>query len=122
LRDVDLRHATRKIAIAFRGIPPDIVAMTTMIAEVYDALVAAGSPEEKARKAAEAVAAYDNRFGGIEQQLTKMDGDISQRFAKLEGDVNQRFAKIEGEIRLLSWMIGFNLAGTVGIIFMLLRH
>ncbi len=40
----------------------------------------------------------------------------------MDGDVSQRFAKIEGEIRLLSWMIGFNLAGTVGIIFMLLRH
>ncbi|MGH7060048.1 MAG: hypothetical protein ACREFH_06670 [Stellaceae bacterium] len=74
--------------------------MTTMIAEVYDALLAAGSPEEKARKAAEAIAAYENRFTAIEQRLTR----------------------IEGEIKLLSWMIGFNLAGTVGIIFMLLRH
>ncbi|MBV9859071.1 MAG: integrase [Alphaproteobacteria bacterium] len=85
--------------------------MTTMIAEVYDALLAAGSPEDKARKAAEAIAGYDDRFAGIEQRLLKMDGDISQRFTK-----------IEGEIRLLSWMIGFNLAGTVGIVFMLLRH
>ena len=90
---------------------PKCCAMTTMIAEVYDALVAAGSPEDKARKAAEAIAAYENRFAGIEQRLIKMDGDISQRFAR-----------IDGEIRLLSWMVGFNLAGTVGIIFMLLRH
>jgi hypothetical protein len=96
--------------------------MTTMIAEVYDALVAAGSPEDKARRAAEAIAAYENRFGGIEQQLIKMDGDISQRFAKMEGDISQRFARVDGEIRLLSWMLGFNLAGTIGIIFMLLRH
>jgi hypothetical protein len=96
--------------------------MTTMIAEVYDALVAAGSPEDKARKAAEAIAGYENQFAAIEKRLIKMDGDISQRFAKIEGDVNRRFAKIDGEIRLLSWMIGFNLAGTVGIIFMLLRH
>ena len=85
--------------------------MTTMIAEVYDALLAAGSPEDKARKAAEAIAGYDNRFIGIEQRLITM-----------EGEFNQRFAKIEGEIRLLSWMIGFNLAATVGVIFMLLRH
>jgi hypothetical protein len=82
-----------------------------MIAEVYDALLAAGSPEDKARKAAEAIAGYDNRFTTIEQHLIKM-----------EGDFNQRFAKVEGEIRLLSWMIGFNLAGTVGLIFLLLRH
>ena len=92
--------------------------MTTMIAEVYDALVAAGSPEDKARKAAEAIAGYDNQFVAIENRLIKMEGDISQRFA----EVYQRFAKVEGDIRLLSWMIGFNLAGTVGIIFMLLRH
>jgi hypothetical protein len=96
--------------------------MTTMIAEVYDALVAAGSPEDKARKAAEAIAGYEDRFGAIEQRLIKMEGDISQRFTKIEGDIKQRFAKVEGEIRLLSWMLGFNLAGTVGIIFMLLRH
>jgi hypothetical protein len=82
-----------------------------MIAEVYDALLAAGSPEDKARKAAEAIAGYDNRFTAIEQRLIK-----------IEGDFNQRFAKVEGEIRLLSWMIGFNLAGTVGLIFLLLRH
>ncbi len=43
--------------------------MTTMIAEVYDALVAAGSPEDKARKAAEAIAGYEDRFGAIEQRL-----------------------------------------------------
>jgi len=74
--------------------------MTAMIAEVYDALLAAGSPEDKARKAAEAIASYENRF-------TAMD---------------QRFTRIEGELRLLTWMVGFDLAATVGIIFLLLRH
>jgi hypothetical protein len=104
-----------------------------MIAEVNDALLAAGSPEEKARKAAEAVAGYENRFTAIDQRLAKIEGDLNQRFAKiegdlnqrfakLEGDLNQRFAKIEGDIKLLSWMVGFNLAATVGVFFMLLRH
>jgi hypothetical protein len=85
--------------------------MTTMIAEVYDALLAAGSPEEKARKAAEAVAGYENRFIAIEQRL-----------AKMESDFNQRFSKIEGDIKLLTWMVGFNLAAMVGVFFLLLRH
>jgi hypothetical protein len=85
--------------------------MTTMIAEIYDALLAAGSPEDKARKAAEAVAGYEDRFTTIDQRL-----------AKMEGDFNQRFARIEGELKLLSWMLGFNLAATVGVLFMLLRH
>lgn len=61
--------------------------MATMIAEVYDALMSAGAPEEKARRAAEAVANYENRFGKIETDLT-----------------------------LLKWMMGFNLAMTAGVI------
>ena len=85
--------------------------MTTMIAEVYDALLAAGSPEDKARKAAEAVAGYENRFIAIDQRL-----------AKMESDFNQRFAKIEGDIKLLTWMVGFNLAAMIGVFFLLLRH
>jgi hypothetical protein len=51
-------------AIAFSPVRPDIMAMTTMIAEVYDALVAAGSPEDKARKAAEAIAGYETGLPG----------------------------------------------------------
>ena len=85
--------------------------MTTMIAEVYDALLAAGSPEDKARRAAEAVAGYENRFTAIDQRL-----------AKIESDFGQRFAKIEGDLRLLTWMVGFNLAAMVGVFFLLLRH
>jgi hypothetical protein len=122
----------------------EISAMTTMIAEVYDALLAAGSPEDKARKAAEAVAGYEDRFTTIDQRLiriegelsqrfvkiegelnqrfAKLEGELNQRFAKIEGELNQRFAKIEGDIKLLSWMLGFNLAATVGVFFMLLRH
>jgi hypothetical protein len=60
--------------------------MTTMISEVYDAFLAAGTPEDKAR----AAAAYD-----------------------------QRFAKIEGDLSLLKWMVGFNLALTVAVLFKL---
>jgi hypothetical protein len=33
--------------------------MATMISELYDALKAAGAPEDKARKAAEVVAGYE---------------------------------------------------------------
>jgi len=43
--------------------------VATMISEVYDALLAAGAPEEKARKAAEALASYENRFSRIEAEL-----------------------------------------------------
>jgi len=39
---------------------------TVMISEVYDALKEAGASEEKARKAAEAVASFEHRFSNIE--------------------------------------------------------
>jgi hypothetical protein len=38
-----------------------------MISEVYDAFIAAGTPEDKARKAA--IAAYESRFSRIEADL-----------------------------------------------------
>ncbi len=68
--------------------------MTTMIAELYDALVSAGAPEDKARKAAETVAAYENRFASIDVKLTKIDGDIN----------------------LLKWMLGLLLAGVASLV------
>jgi hypothetical protein len=61
--------------------------MSTMISEVYDALKEAGASEEKVRKAAEALARYENRF-----------------------------ARIEGDIGVLKWMLGFNLAVTVAVL------
>lgn len=44
-----------------------------MLAEVYDALLAAGAPEEKARKAAEAVAGNENRFNGLENRMGRFE-------------------------------------------------
>lgn len=61
--------------------------MSTMISEVYDALKEAGASEEKARKAAEAIASYENRF-----------------------------TRLESDLALLKWMVGFNLAMTVAVL------
>lgn len=58
--------------------------MTVMLAELYDALKDAGAPEDKARKAAEAVAAHENRF-----------------------------AKIEADLLLLKWMVAATLVGVL---------
>jgi hypothetical protein len=40
-----------------------------MVAEVYDAFLAAHVPDATARKAAEAVAVYENRLSSIEREL-----------------------------------------------------
>jgi hypothetical protein len=67
--------------------------MTTMITEVYDALLEAGASQEKARKAAEAIAGYETRFAGLEMRLERMDGKIST----------------------LSWMVGVVISLTLAL-------
>lgn len=61
--------------------------MSTRISEIYDALLAAGAPEEKARRAAEALANYDSRF-----------------------------SRIDADLLVLKWMTGFILAGVASVI------
>lgn len=61
-----------------------------MISEVYDAFIASGAPEEKARKAAEAMAAYENRFN-----------------------------KFENDLNLIKWMNGITWALSLGVLFKL---
>ena len=68
--------------------------MATMISEVYDAFLAAGTPEEKARKAAEAIANRGQRF------------DVVGRDA----------LKVRTALFLLKWMVGFGIALDVAIL------
>lgn len=68
--------------------------MSLMISELYDALKEAGATEDKARAAASAVAQREDRFDKIEIKLTIM----------------------EGKIDLLKWMIGFNLAFSMAVV------
>ncbi|MBF0562334.1 MAG: integrase [Alphaproteobacteria bacterium] len=79
--------------------------MTTMIAELYDALISAGAPEDKARKAAETVAAYETRFTGLDGRLAKIDADMTSAFAKVHGEIN-----------LLKWMLSILLAGVASLV------
>ena len=65
-----------------------------MISEVYDAFLAAGAPEDKARKAAETLAKYDSQF-------SRIDGDL---------------IKIQSELVLVKWMVGFGIAMNVAIL------
>ena len=67
--------------------------MATVISEVYDAFIAAVTPEDKARKAAEALADYENRF-----------------------------TKIDAELVILKWMVGFGIALSVAILVRLFVH
>jgi hypothetical protein len=52
----------------------DSFSITTIITELYDALKDAGADEEKARNAAETVAADENRFAKIDTDFAIVDG------------------------------------------------
>jgi hypothetical protein len=58
-----------------------------MLSKTYDALIAAGAPDDKARAAAEELAGYESRF-----------------------------VKIETDLAVLKWMVGVNLAASLSIV------
>ena len=51
--------------------------MTTMISEVYKAFKEAKVSDQTARKAAEAVAAYEARFAALDVKIEHMDGRLT---------------------------------------------
>ncbi len=69
--------------------------MALELGALRDALLDAGASPDKAAKAAEEVATYENRLAGIENRLVSMDG----RLVAME-------AKFDGRFTRLSWMIG----------------
>jgi hypothetical protein len=61
--------------------------MPVMLSKTYDALIAAGAPEDKARAAAEELAGYEARF-----------------------------AKIETDLAVIKWMLGIVIAGVASLV------
>ena len=61
--------------------------MAVMLSKTYDALIAAGAPDDKARAAAEELAGYESRF-----------------------------PKIETDLAVLKWMVGVNLAASLSLV------
>ena len=51
--------------------------MTTMISEVYEAFKEANVSDATARKASEAIAAYDARFAKLDLKIEKLDGRLT---------------------------------------------
>ena len=70
---------------------PYSYAMSMMVTELYDALIAAGAPEEKARAAAQAMSE--------ESLATKAD-----------------IARLERELSVVKWMTGAVFAGVVSLL------
>ena len=78
--------------------------MTVMVAEAYDALRSAGADDDKARRAAEAVADSRTELRTIESGLkSEMHG------------IRLEMQGIRGEIAMLKWMNGGLLAVAIAI-------
>ena len=95
-----------------------------MVAEIYDALIAAGSPEDKARKAAEAVAdyeAYEPRFIKIETSISNLERDLTEVKRDI-GVLREDISGLKRDVFLLKWMMGFVLAFQVAMFFKLFLH
>lgn len=74
--------------------------MTTMIAEIYDALVEAGASQEKARKAAEAIVASEN---------------VEREIAALRHETATKADLRDVELRLIKWVIGVGVAAVLAL-------
>lgn len=76
-----------KFSLLYRNGKAMLLRMSVMLSKTYDALKAAGAPEEQARAAAEEIAAYENRV-----------------------------TSVESDLRLLKWMVGANFAVSIAIL------
>lgn len=65
--------------------------MTTMVTEVYDALISAGAEEDKARRAAEVLANYDKEFADIRGDLRVLKWSTSAIFAMVAAGLVKLF-------------------------------
>jgi hypothetical protein len=74
--------------------------MALQLGSLRDALLDAGASPEKADRAAEEAAGYENRFDAVDRRLGELDGRVS----------------------LLTWMVGFNLAMTIALLFRAFTH
>jgi len=74
--------------------------MALQLGALREALIDAGASQDKADKAAEELAGYESRFDGVETKLVALDGRVS----------------------LLTWMVGFNLAMTLAVLWRVFAH
>lgn len=61
---------------------------------------AAGAPEEKAKAAAEALSAYENRFNSVDKKLEKIDAEVG----------------------MLKWMVGLSIGLNLAILGLIIKQ
>ena len=86
--------------------------MTTMIAELYEALVDAGASEGKAKEAAQ-VLSTENL--ATKSDITKLDTKLSGQIAELDQKLSPKVVKLERDVAVMKWMLGTTMAGVAFI-------
>ena len=98
--------------------------MTTMISELYEALVDAGATEAKAREAAVALSAENlNSKDTIAEVKAELASDIAGLDQKLSGKITEldqrlsgKIAELDKKMAVMQWMMGATLTGVAAII------
>ena len=103
--------------------------MTTMISELYEALINAGASEEKAREAAVALACMDaggraasGTKAGTTENLNSKDtiaevkAELASDIAGLDAKLSGRIAALDKKMAVMQWMLGTTLAGVAAIL------
>jgi hypothetical protein len=78
--------------------------MSTMIAEVYEALKEAGASDEKSKAAAITLANCKNRFDKVDRDLATLQADTSL----LKADVvtlKKDMAVVKAELAMVKWIV-----------------
>ncbi len=73
-----------------------------MIVEIYDAFLDAGATDDKARRAAEAMAGHEDRFHALETKIDRLDikidrveANLNQKIDRVEANLNQKIDRLE---------------------------
>ncbi len=101
--------------------------MMTTITEVYDAFVSAGADDGKARRAAEVLADYENRFDRLEHRIEGSDHKIDILDRKIDtkfdglrdalgGQIDLVKTELGGRINLLQWQLALLIGGVMAIV------
>lgn len=94
--------------------------MTTMIAELYEALVDAGASEGKAKEAAQVLStenlATKSDIAELDTKLSELDQRLSGQITKLDQKLNPKVVKLERDMAVMKWMLGTTMAGVAFIL------
>ena len=98
--------------------------MTTMISELYEALVDAGASESKAKEAAEALSAENlsskDHIADVKQELASdiagLDQKLSGKITELDQRLSGKITELDKKMAVMQWMLGATLAGVVSIL------